>query len=141
MLLRTVILLLLIFLSAKGWGQDVLLIGMTKEEVQDLVKKEYRDFATDNSIVKQQFNYLKYVNGRQTVTWIIYFSDDDICSSAKKVCDYTEYDFVLDELNSSCNRIDKHTWKCRSGRQDYLVSMAEHDWYFTLQQRLAEKQK
>ena len=115
------------------------MIGMTKDDVQALVKKEYRDFATDNSIVRQQFNYLKYVNGRQTVTWIIYFSDDDICTSAKRVCDYTEYDFVLDALDDACKKVDKQTWKCRSGRKGYIVSLVEHDWYFTVQQRLAEK--
>ena len=140
MLLRTVILLLLISLTSGVWGQDVLLIGMSKEDVKALVKQEHRDFAPDNSIVRQQFNYLKYVNGRQTVTWIIYFSDDDICTSAKKVCDYTEYDFVLDALKDACKKIDKHTWRCRSGRQDYMVFLVEHDWYFTVQQRLPEKQ-
>ena len=138
MLLRTVILLILISLPARAWTQDVLLIGMTKENVKELVKKEHRDFSIDNSIVKQQFNYLKFVNGRQTITWIIYFSDDDICTSAKKVCDYTEYDFVLDELNENCRKRGGLTWECRSGSQKYTVSLVEEEWYFTVRQKLKE---
>ncbi len=125
-------------LPLKSVGQDMLLIGMTKEDIKELVKREYRDFAVDNSIVKQQFNYLKYVNGRQTITWIIYFSDDDICTSTKKVCDYIEYDFVLDALNEYCKKQGKLTWECSSDGQDYIVSLVEQDWYFTMQQRLNE---
>ncbi len=125
-------------LPLKTVGQDMLLIGMTKEDIKELVKREHRDFAVDNSIVKQQFNYLKYVNGRQTVTWIIYFSDDDICTSTKKVCDYIEYDFVLDALNDHCKKQGNLTWECNSEGQDYIVSLVEQDWYFTLQQRLKE---
>lgn len=138
MLIRTVILLLMIALPARGWAQELLLIGMTKEDVKELVKKEHRDFSTDNSIVKQQFNYLKYVNGRQTITWIIYFSDDDICTSAKKVCDYIEYDYVLEALNKHCKKQGDLTWKCSFDSQDYTVSLVEQDWYFTVQQRLKE---
>lgn len=138
MLIRTVILLLLISLPARAWTQEVLLIGMMKEEVKELVKKEHRDFSTDNSIVKQQFNYLKFVNGRQTITWIIYFSDDDICTSAKKVCDYIEYDFVLDALNENCRKQARQTWECSFGSQDYTVSLVEEDWYFTVRQKLKE---
>ena len=125
-------------LPLKTVGQDMLLIGMTKEDIKELVKREHRDFAVDNSIVKQQFNYLKYVNGRQTITWIIYFSDDDICTSTKKVCDYIEYDFVLDALNDHCKKHGNLTWECSSEGQDYIVSLVEQDWYFTMQQRLKE---
>ena len=130
--------MLLIALPLKAVAQDMLLIGMTKEDIKELVKREHRDFATDNSIVKQQFNYLKYVNGRQSITWIIYFSDDDICTSTKKVCDYIEYDFVLDELNAHCKKQGVLTWECSSEEQDYIVSLVEEDWYFTMQQRLKE---
>jgi hypothetical protein len=138
MLVRTVILLIMIALPARGWAQELLLIGMSKEDVKELVKKEYRDFSIDNRIVKQQFNYLKYINGRQTITWIIYFSDDDICTSAKKVCDYIEYDYVLEALNENCKKKEELTWECSSESKDYTVSLVEQDWYFTVQQRLKD---
>jgi hypothetical protein len=128
----------MISLPARAGAQELLLIGMTKEAVKELVKKEHREFSPDNSIVKQQFNYLKFINVRQTITWIIYFSDDDICTSAKKVYDYIEYDFVLDALNKNCKKRGKLTWECSSGKQDFIVTLVEQDWYFTVQQKLKE---
>ncbi|MEX0980617.1 MAG: hypothetical protein WDZ47_00880 [Bacteroidales bacterium] len=137
-MLRRTVILLLIALPLKAVAQDMLLIGMTKEDIKALVKKEHRDFFIDKSIVKKQFNYLKYVNGRQTITWIIYFSDGDICTSTKKVCDYVEYDFVLDVLNDNCRKNGELTWECSSNGQNYIVSLVEQDWYFTVRQRLKE---
>ncbi len=71
-------------------GQSV--IDLTKEEVRVKVKEKHMEFRRDKSVVNQRFNYLKYVNGLRTRTWIIYFTEEDICRSSKLVCDYSEYD-------------------------------------------------
>lgn len=138
MLKRTIILLAFVVFPIMGTSQAMSMIGMQKEEVKELIKSEHRKFGQDRSIVKQQFNYLKYVNGSGTITWILYFSADDICISTKKVCDYMEYDFVLDDLNENFESIGDMTWEFSSEGTTYTLTLEEKDWYFTLRERVKD---
>jgi len=139
MLKRTIILILLASVPLMGWAQEHSMIGMHKEDVRQVVKKEYRKFAQDKSVVRQQFNYLKYVNGSGTITWILYFSKDDICTSTKKVCDYIEYDFVLDDLDEKCESTGDMKWEFTTEGNTYTLSLEELDWYFTVRERVKDK--
>lgn len=138
MLIRTVIFALFVALSFEIEAQVESLIGKEKEEVMEIVKKDYKKFAEDNSVIKKQFNYLKYVNSAQSITWIIYFSDSDICTSTKKVCDYSEYDFVLMDLEDQCKQVADLEWEYSDSRDTYSLVLKEEDWYFTLRERRAE---
>lgn len=135
MLLRTVILLIIIAASPLVQAQHDSFIGKTKEEVQAIVKTGYREFGQDNTVVSQQFNYLKYVNASQTITWIIYFTDKDICRSTKKVCDYIEYDDVLKALDAQYKSTGDMQWEYTSGAETIEVLMKEEDWYFTVREQ------
>lgn len=136
MIPRTVILTFFILLSCALQAQDTPVIGMLKEDVQELVKKERREFSPDNSIKKKQFNYLKYVNGKQTITWIIYFDEDDRCTATKMVCDYMEYDRVLEDLDDRCEAIGDMEWEYTLDDQVYTIGLTEEDWYFTVRERM-----
>ena len=135
MLLRTVILLIFIAASTLLQAQHDTFIGKTKEEVRSIVKNDYREFGQDNSIVRQQFNYIKYVNASQSITWIIYFNDADVCRSTKKVCDYIEYDDVLKALDAQYKRTGDMQWEYTSGEAAIEVLMKEEDWYFTVREQ------
>ncbi|HDS06267.1 MAG TPA: hypothetical protein ENO05_01450 [Bacteroides sp.] len=111
------------------------LIGMPKEQVTELIKKEYTDFRKDQSVMKQRFNYLKYVNGKQTKTWIAYFSDEDLCTGTKLVCDYSEYDEMLDELDSKYRRTGDREWEYLRGTDTLNVSLTREEWYFVIRER------
>ncbi len=131
---RIFILLLTLFCGVNLAAQPV--IGLTKDEVQSLIKHSFKEFKLDKSITQQAFNYLKYVNDSETKTWIIFFSDDDICTHTKTVCDYSEYDFVLDNLKKSCKKVSDGSWEYREDSKIYLITMEESDWYFTLRETL-----
>ncbi|MDF1572807.1 MAG: hypothetical protein P1P82_14455 [Bacteroidales bacterium] len=135
MLLRTVILLIIIAASTLLQAQHDSFIGKTKEEVQEKVKTAYREFGQDNTVVSQQFNYLKYVNASQTITWIIYFTDEDVCRSTKKVCDYMEYDDVLKALDAQYERTGDMQWEYSSEGETFAVLLKEEDWYFTVREQ------
>jgi hypothetical protein len=135
MLKRTIILILLVSFPLLGRTQEISVIGMQKEEVKLLVKKKYRKYAQDRSVVRQQFNYLKYINGSGTITWIMYFSKKDICTSTKKVCDYIEYDFVLDDLDEQCESTGDMKWEFEIDEDTYTLTLEEKDWYFTVRER------
>jgi hypothetical protein len=117
-------------------GQSM--IDLTKEEVEVMVKEKHREFRHDNAVVNQRFNYLKYVNGLRTRTWILYFTDEDICRSAKMVCDYGEFDEVLEELNAAYEKVGEMEWACQLNRDTVYFTLTRQEWYFTV--REARKQ-
>ena len=123
-------LLLLADLSLKGQS----MIDLTKEEVRVMVKDKHKEFRRDKSVVNQRFNYLKYVNGLRTRTWIIYFTEEDICRSTKLVCDYGEYDEVLDELNEDYKKAGESEWSYQLDHDSIHVVLVRQEWYFTVRE-------
>ena len=123
-------LLLLAGSSLKGQS----MIDMTKEEVLVMVKDKHMEFRRDKSVVNQRFNYLKYVNGLRTRTWIIYFTDEDICRSTKLVCDYGEYDEVIEELNDFHEKVGESEWSYQLDSDSIHVTLVRQEWYFTVRE-------
>jgi hypothetical protein len=122
----------LLFVGDRLKGQSM--IDLTKEEVRVLVKDKHKEFRRDNSVVNQRFNYLKYVNGLRTRTWIFYFTDEDICKSIKMVCDYGEYDKVLEDLNDTYQKIGASEWAYVLKKDSVHVSLTRQEWYFSVRE-------
>ncbi len=139
MKLRMLISGLLMLAMVQGKSQQ--LIDLTKDEVKLVIKKEHKAFSPDRSVVKQQFNYLKFVNRSQTITLIVFFSENDIVTSTKMVCDYAEYDFILDDLNEKYESAGKQKWQYESNDVTYSVEMNDREWYFTVSEREKLKKK
>ena len=110
------------------------MVGLTKEEVSVLVKKEHKSFRKDASIIKQRFNYLKYVNGTRTRTWIIYFTDEDICKTSKLICDYGDYEDMVLDLQSKFRQTGENTWEFMQGTDTIHVELIKQEWYFTIRE-------
>ncbi len=123
---------LLLFAGASLKGQSM--IDLTKEEVRVMVKEKHMEFRRDKSVVNQRFNYLKYVNGLRTRTWIIYFTDEDICRSSKLVCEYGEYDEVLEDLNEAHEKVGESEWSYDLNGDSIQVILARQEWYFTVRE-------
>ena len=130
LLILTTVLLLFAGSSLKGQS----MIDLTKEEVRVMVKEKHMEFRRDRSVVNQRFNYLKYVNGLRTRTWIIYFTDEDICRSSKLVCDYGEYDEVLEEINDAHDKVGESEWSYDLNGDSIQVILARQEWYFTVRE-------
>ncbi|MCK4879861.1 MAG: hypothetical protein KAS82_04340 [Bacteroidales bacterium] len=123
-----------LLLLAAGPLKGQSMIDLTKEEVRVMVKKKHKEFRRDNSVVSQRFNYLKYVNGFRTRTWILYFTDEDICRSTKMVCDYGEFDEVLEELNDAYEKVGESEWAYKMKRDTIHVTLTRLEWYFTVRE-------
>lgn len=121
-------------LLAAGSLKGQSMIGLTKEEVRVMVKNKHKEFRKDHSVVSQHYNYLKYVNGLRTRTWILYFTDKDICKSSKLICDYGEFDEVLEELNEAYEKIGDSEWAYKLKRDMIHVTLTRQEWYFTVRE-------
>lgn len=140
MLVRIYIALFILFAAKNLLAQETSFIGLSKNEVQTLMKKEFRSYSIDKSVVRQNYNYLKYVNGIHTVTWIFYFTKDDICRSAKKICDYVLYDEMLDELDKKYLTVSQNQWEYQDpANNTFVITMKEEEWYFTLRESRKEQ--
>lgn len=134
------ILFICAFFLATGsflFGQTM--VGLTKEEVKAAVKKDHKEFRKDDSVIKQRFNYLKYVNGPRTKTWIIYFNDQDVCRTSKVVCDYGDLNTVLEDINSKYEQKGEFLWEFMSGSDTITVELIKQEWYFTIRERKKEE--
>ena len=109
--MKKILFIYAIILGSGGLLFGQTMVDLTKEEVIVVVKKDYKEFRKDDSVIKQRFNYLKYVNGIRTKTWIIYFNDQDICRSSKLVCDYGEYNEVFEDLNNKYKKTGEMQWE------------------------------
>ena len=120
--------------SLNGLLQAQPVIGMSKEELKVFMKEKHRGFRLDNTVVKQRFNYLKYVNGLRTRTWIFYFNEDDYCKTSKQVCDYGEFDEILAELNKSYETAGESRWEYILEKDTVQVALTRQEWYFTVRE-------
>lgn len=98
------------------------------------MKEKHKGFRLDNAVVKQRFNYLKYVNGLRTRTWIYYFSEEDLCKTFKQVCDYGEFDEVMTELNDSYETAGESHWEYMLKKDTVQVILTRQEWYFTVRE-------
>ena len=114
--------------------QSQTMVGLSKEEVKAAVKKDHKKFHRDDSVIKQRFNYLKYVNGPRTKTWIIYFNEQDTCKTSKLVCDYSDFDKVFEEINSKYSKTGEMLWEFQLGSDTFQVELIKQEWYFTIRE-------
>lgn len=129
MLITAVLFLTVLTLKAQS------MIDLSKEEVRTLVKDSHMGFRRDKSVVNQRFNYLKYVNGLRTRTWVFYFTEEDVCRSTKLICDYGEYDEVLEDLNKSYVKVGESEWNYPLEKHDTIqVTLTRQEWYFTVRE-------
>jgi hypothetical protein len=110
------------------------MVGLSKEEVTEKVKKDHRKFRKDASVIKQRFNYLKYVNGIRTKTWILYFTEGDTCKTSKMICDYSELNDVVGEINEMYEQKNDSIWEYPSGSDLIQVELIRQEWYFTIRE-------
>jgi len=117
------------------------LIGLPKEEVRRRISMYHTEFRKDEMVVRQQFNYLKYVNPTRTMTWILYFNDENVCHLSKLVCDYSEYDDVMDDLNSRYRKTDEFKWELTQDNQVNELNLTRQEYYFTVRETKKEQVK
>ena len=130
---------MILFISALilGLGNPVqcqTMVGLSKSQVISVMKSDHKKFHKDDSVIKQRYNYLKYINGPRTKTWIIYFNDEDICKSSKVVCDYSDFDKVFEEINSKDRQTGEYLWEFQHGSDTIQVELQKLEWYFSVRE-------
>lgn len=132
--MRMTLFICAIILGLGNQVQSQTMVGLSKSEVISAMKRDFKKFHKDDSVIKQRYNYLKYINGPRTKTWIIYFNDEDICKSSKVVCDYSDFDEVFEEINSKYSQTGEYSWEFRHGSDTIQVELKKLEWYFSVRE-------
>jgi len=132
--MKRLLIIAMLMLGAGSLLRAQTMVGLSKEEVIAVMKSDHRGFHKDQSVIKQRFNYLKYVNGPRTQTWIIYFDEQDVCKTSKVAIDYGDYDEVLADIEGRCRKTGELSWEFMSGKDTILVEIIKRDWYFSVRE-------
>ena len=98
------------------------------------MEEDHPEFRKDESVIKQRFNYLKFVNRERTKTWIIYFDEKDVCTVSKVICDYAYLDEVLSDIESRYQKKGELEWEFNWGGKPVCLEIIKQDWYFTVRE-------
>ena len=112
-------------------------VGKDKETVKQLMK-ENREYGLDESAVNTTFNTLKYVDNRDTRTYLFLFDDNDICTLSKLMCDYSFLDRITKQLNEQYTPAEEGQWTYTEEGNNYLITLKKGDWFFSVLTKKAE---
>jgi hypothetical protein len=119
---------LFLFLLPDSHGQHF--FGLSKDETRSLARET--GFYEDNMIVNKKFNYLKFVNSAGTKTLIVFFSEEDLATHSRKVCDYSEFRLKQNEFDEHYEKISENTWEYERDKEIFIVTIEEKEWYFVV---------
>jgi len=111
-------------------------IGMHKDNIHEVMKKNYPGLKLNTNVVNHDYKYLKYEDKINEITVLFFLSEDNRCTLVRRMCDYSNINDELQFLNSKYKPAGKDTWIYEDGGKKYLVTLEEGEWYFTITTKL-----
>lgn len=107
-------------------------IGKDKTHIEQCIKENHKTLKLNTTNVNNSYYYLKFEDKINDITVLFFLSDDNKCTLVRLMSDYSNINDIVYELNSLYTKIDKNNWKYIDSGKEYLVSMEEGDWFFTV---------
>lgn len=130
--MKVLIVLFSLFILPAHYCAAQHLIGLEKNQVVAIVRKEMKGFSQDHSTRNQEFNYLRYLNSSGTETLFIFLDENNFSVSTRMVCDYSEMDFMLADLNRKYRKKGENEWEYTFQNESFTVILEKKEWYFTV---------
>jgi hypothetical protein len=131
---RLLIVLLFSSVAFNVGGQNF--IGMDKEDIAIEIKKRYPGLKANTNFINNDYKYLKYEDKINEVTMLFFLSDDNKCTLVRKMCDYSNLNDEISNLNTTYKPSGKDQWSYEDRGKKYLVFLEEGEWYFTITTKL-----
>ncbi len=121
----------MLILCASGlWAQDYL--GMESSGLVALMKKEHPEFLWQDQVRNDRFRYLKFVDVRDSRTWLFFLDEENRCRVIRMMYDYTYLDPTLEWLNERFTKAGPDRWTGRRDNGNLEVEMVRGEWFFTV---------
>jgi hypothetical protein len=128
MVFKLGIIILLAFTGIRVNSQH--LIGLSRKEVVSAMKET--SFMIDRSSRNTTFNYLKYVDQSGDKTFLVFFSEGDVCTSTRLMCDYSAYKTMISRFNKDYRRKSATEWTYELAGITYKVKLKKEEWFFSV---------
>jgi len=130
------ILLLITTLTFNSDAQNF--IGMDKNQIMQIMKEKQHNYKLNTTTVNTHYNYLKYEDQIAEITILFFLSGGNRCTLVRKICDYSNINNIITELNAAYRPAGKNTWKYKDEGKTYYIILSEEEWFFTITTRLKE---
>ncbi len=114
-------------------------MGMHKDQIIQTMKETQNNCKLNTDAVNTHYKYLKYEDRISEITILYFLNEDDKCALIRKMCDYSNINDVLAELNTTYKSTGKDTWEYTDGGKTYNIILSEEDWFFTVTTRVKEE--
>jgi len=128
--LRNIVLLLVATVCISSAAQNY--IGMHKDEIIKVMHDSRPNFKLDKNAVNRSYNYLKFIDKSTEQTILFFLSEKNYCTYVRWMSDYSNLNDIISELNRKYKKKDEKTWYYTDGGQDYVVTLEENEWFFTI---------
>jgi hypothetical protein len=126
--------LLFIILSVFTWmdfyAQNF--IGMSKDDIVKEMNEKNPGFDLDEGAVNNTYKYLKYVDKNNEETWLIFLSDDNICTHTKLISDYSNLQIRKDQLDQQYKAAGENKWIFIQKGIVFVVELKKEEWFFSI---------
>ncbi|MBN1159329.1 MAG: hypothetical protein JXA61_08095 [Bacteroidales bacterium] len=126
------ILTLVFFIFALPLLQGQNYIGMHKDDIENVLRRDHPHFRADLSTVNNTFKYLKFVDDVSEQTILFFLSDGDVCTYVRWISDYANLNDMIGMLDGNYKKIGEKRWTYSQDGRHYAVKLEEEDWYFTI---------
>lgn len=111
-------------------------IGMDKDQILMEMRDSHKKFKLNTDDVNPHYKYLKFENKIDEITILFFLSEEGKCTLIRKMCDYSNINDVIAELNGKYKKAGKNTWTYTDNGKMYSISLVEEEWYFTVTTKL-----
>ncbi len=128
--MRLIITYLLLIFSLNATAQHY--IGMKKADIIKIMQKNQPQFKLDTGSVNRTFKYVKLVDKISEQTVLFFLAEDNTCTYVRWMSDYANLNDWIAVLNSKYKKKDKNTWSYIDKGQEFVVTLEEGEWFFTI---------
>jgi hypothetical protein len=128
--MRIILIHIIMLLSLHAGAQNY--IGMSKDQIVQVLHKQKPGFKVDKNSVNRSFNVIKFVDKISEQTMLFFLSEKDICTYVRWMSDYANLNDIIAELDQTYKKRDDKSWYYTDKNQEYIVRLEEGDWFFTV---------
>lgn len=110
-------------------------IGMHKSKIHKVLSNANPYFKLNKDVINNSYKYLKYEDKINEQTILFFLSPGDTCTYVRHMCDYSNLTTVIDSLDNKYVKLDKNTWSYQDGKEEYIITLTEEEWFFTVSTR------
>ena len=128
--MKNFIFLTIFFLTAIAC-QAQNLIGLSSDEIKKYMTENRKEMSQDR-VVNQSFDYLKYSDKSDTETILFFLSSDSKCSSIRIVCDGDLKQKKIKELDDLYSKKGTDSWTDAQNGKKYQIKAVSSEWSFSI---------